>query len=340
MTTNNTTPADDGRTPSTTTTTSGVPTASGAPISAATATLARSGDASALPAREPLRALPHAASRRRRRRWISVLKHVLLIAASVIMIYPLLWLVSSSFKPNDEIFRNLSLIPETVTFENYVNGWNDLQFPFSQFLFNSLLLSLGAIVGNLISCSLAAYAFARLRFVGRNIYFAIMLMTIMLPFQVVLVPQFTIFRELGWVNTFLPLLVPKLLATDAFFIFLMVQFIRALPKEIFEAAKIDGAGQLRSYAQITLPLMVPALATATIFTFIWTWGDFFAPLIYLRVPEMFPVSVALKGFIDAQSSSDFGSMFAMSVVSLVPLFIIFLVGQRYLIKGFATTGIK
>jgi multiple sugar transport system permease protein len=197
-----------------------------------------------------------------------------------------------------------------------------------------------AIVGNLISCSLAAYAFARLKFRGRNLWFAIMLGGIMLPFQVVLIPQFTIFRELGWINTFLPLMVPKFMATEAFFIFLMVQFIRGLPNEIFEAAKIDGAGQFRLYAQIALPLMVPALATTAIFTFIWTWGDFFGPLLYLRLPEMFTVPIALKGFIDAQSASNYGAMFAMSTISLVPLFIVFLFGQRYLIKGFATTGIK
>lgn len=275
-----------------------------------------------------------------RQRLNSVAKHTGLIALSVIMIYPLIWLVVSSFKPNDEIFRDLSIFTTNLTIENYVNGWNDLQHPFGLFLANSTIISLGAIVGNLVACSLAAYAFARLKFRGRNLLFAIMLATIMLPFQVVLVPQFTIFKELGWINTFLPLIVPKLLATDAFFIFLMVQFIRALPKEIFEAARIDGAGQFRTYLQITLPLMVPALATTAIFTFIWTWGDFFGPLIYLRIPDTFPVSVALKGFLDSQSSSDFGSMFAMSVVSLVPLFIVFLIGQRYLIKGFATTGIK
>ena len=269
-----------------------------------------------------------------------MLKHLGLIAVSVVMIYPLIWLIVSSFKPNDEIFRDLSIFTTNLTVENYVNGWNDLQFPFSTFLLNSTVLSVGAILGNLISCSLAAYAFGRLKFRGRTLLFAIMLATIMLPFQVVLVPQFTIFKELGWLNTFLPLIVPKFLATDAFFVFLMVQFIRALPNEIFEAARIDGAGHIRTFVQVTLPLMVPALATTAIFTFIWTWGDFFGPLIYLRIPESFPVSVALKGFLDAQSSSDFGSMFAMSVVSLIPLFLVFLFGQRYLIKGFATTGIK
>ncbi|WP_404429249.1 carbohydrate ABC transporter permease [Microbacterium lacus] len=280
--------------------------------------------------------------RRRRRRdsGTSVLKHAGLIVLSLVMIYPLLWLVVSSFKPNDEIFTNLSIFTTNLTVENYVDGWDSQGPPFTLFLVNSSILVIGAIVGNLISCSLAAYAFARLRFRGRNLFFVIMLGTIMLPFHVVLVPQFVIFEQLGWLNTFLPLIVPKFLAVDAFFVFLMVQFIRALPREIFEAARIDGAGHFRTFLQVTLPLMIPALATTAIFTFIWTWGDFFGPLIYLRTRDVFPVSVALKGFVDAQSSSDYGAMFAMSVVSLIPLFIAFLVGQKYLVKGFATTGIK
>src|SRR5690606_34227532 len=147
------------------------------------------------------------------------------------------------------------------------------------------------------------------------------------------------FRSLDWLNTFLPLIAPKFLAVEAFFIFLMVQFIRSLPNEIFEAARIDGAGHLRTFLQVTLPLMVPALATTAIFTFIWTWGDFFGPLIYLRVRDLFPVSVALMGFIDSQSTSNYGAMFAMSVVSLVPLFMAFLVGRKFLVKGFAKSGI-
>ncbi len=282
------------------------------------------------------------ARRRMRRRSSirSVFKHTGLIALSIVMIYPLIWLVVSSFKPNNEIFTDLGIFTTDLTVDNYVHGWTAQQLPFTVFLGNSTILVVGAIIGNLVSCSLAAYAFARLRFWGRNAYFAIMLGTIMLPFHVVLVPQFVIFRELGWLETFLPLIVPKLLATDAFFIFLMVQFIRGIPKEIFEAARIDGAGHARIFGQITLPLMVPALATTTIFTFIWTWGDFFGPLIYLRTRENFPVSVALKGFIDAQSSSNYGAMFAMSVVSLIPLFLAFLIGQKYLVKGIATTGIK
>jgi multiple sugar transport system permease protein len=275
-----------------------------------------------------------------RRTTASVFKHTGLIALSVVMIYPLIWLTVSSFKPNSEIFTNLSIFTSNVTLENYVKGWTSQGLPFQVFLINSSILVVGAIIGNLVSCSLAAYAFARLKFRLRNLYFVMMLGSVMLPIHVVLVPQFIIFKNLGWLGTFLPLIVPKFLATDAFFVFLMVQFIRALPQELFEAALIDGAGHVRSFLQVTLPLMVPALATTAIFTFIWTWGDFFGPLIYLRTTPMFPVSVALKGFVDAQSQSNYGGMFAMSVVSLIPLFIAFLFGQRWLVKGIATTGIK
>ena len=193
---------------------------------------------------------------------------------------------------------------------------------------------------NLVSCSMAAYAFARLDFAGRKVLLAVMLMTIMLPIHVVIVPQYILFSKLGWVNTFLPLVVPKFLAVDAFFVFLMVQFIRGIPTELDEAARIDGAGHARTFVQIILPLMVPALATTAIFAFIWTWSDFFGQLIYLTSQENHTVSLALRSFLDASSRSNWGGMFAMSVISLAPLFVAFLIGQRFLIRGIATTGIK
>ncbi|HEY3562363.1 MAG TPA: carbohydrate ABC transporter permease, partial [Kribbella sp.] len=219
-------------------------------------------------------------------------------------------------------------------------GWNALTEPFTRYLLNSALVVFGSILGNLVSCSMAAYAFARLEFTAKKFWFAIMLLSIMLPIHVVIVPQYILFSHLGWINTVLPLIVPKLLATDAFFVFLMVQFIRGIPRELDEAARIDGCGKASIFLRIILPLMVPALATTTIFTFIWTWNDFFSQLIYLTDPHMYTVPVALRSFIDSTSSSSWGSMFAMSVVSLVPVFLAFLLGQRFLIKGIATTGIK
>jgi multiple sugar transport system permease protein len=266
--------------------------------------------------------------------------HLGLIAFGLVMLYPLLWMVSSSFKPTPDIFREAGLLPGTFAPENYTEGWTALEYPFHHYIWNSVWIVAGSIVGNLLACSMAAYAFARLEFRGKKLFFAIMLMTIMLPIHVVIVPQYIMFANIGWINTFYPLIVPKLLATDAFFIFLMVQFIRGLPKDLDEAARIDGCGHARIFLRIILPLSLPALATTAIFTFIWTWNDFFTQLIFLTDPEMYTVPVALRTFVDSQSQTSWGPLFAMSVVALGPVFGFFLAGQRYLVKGIATTGIK
>jgi multiple sugar transport system permease protein len=269
-----------------------------------------------------------------------VLIHLALAAAALVMLYPVIWMVVSSLRPGNEIFREPGLLVKDLRIENYRVGWNALTEPFTRYLLNSAAVVFGAILGNLVSCSMAAYAFARLEFHGKKFWFAIMLLSIMLPIHVVIVPQYILFSHLGWINTVLPLIVPKLLATDAFFVFLMVQFIRGIPRELDEAARIDGCGRGGIFLRVILPLMVPALATTAIFTFIWTWNDFFSQLIYLTDPKMYTVPVALRSFVDATASTSWGSMFAMSVVSLVPVFLAFLLGQRFLIKGIATTGIK
>ncbi|RZT20811.1 carbohydrate ABC transporter membrane protein 2 (CUT1 family) [Kribbella sp. VKM Ac-2569] len=266
--------------------------------------------------------------------------HVLLAGSALVMLYPVIWMVVSSLRPGNEIFRDPGILVKDLRIENYRVGWHALTEPFTRYLLNSAVVVLGSIIGNLVSCSMAAYAFARLEFSGKKFWFAIMLLSIMLPIHVVIVPQYILFSNLGWINTVLPLIVPKLLATDAFFVFLMVQFIRGIPRELDEAARIDGCGKASIFGRIILPLMIPALATTTIFTFIWTWNDFFSQLIYLTDPHMYTVPVALRSFVDSTSSSSWGSMFAMSVVSLVPVFLAFLLGQRFLIKGIATTGIK
>jgi multiple sugar transport system permease protein len=274
------------------------------------------------------------------RRVRPALTHVALAATALVMLYPVIWMVVSSLRPGNEIFREPGILVRDLRIENYRIGWNALTEPFTRYLLNSAAVVLGSIVGNLVSCSMAAYAFARLNFTGKKFWFAIMLVTIMLPIHVVIVPQYILFSQAGWINTFLPLIVPKLLATDAFFVFLMVQFIRGIPRELDEAARIDGCSKGGIFLRVILPLMVPALATTAIFTFIWTWNDFFSQLIYLTDPKMYTVPVALRAFVDATASTSWGSLFAMSVVSLVPIFLAFLLGQRFLIKGIATTGIK
>ncbi|WP_143077998.1 carbohydrate ABC transporter permease [Devosia psychrophila] len=274
------------------------------------------------------------------RKLISVLTHVALLAVSVLMLYPLLWLLAASFRPENEIFTSASIWPSSWSIDSYIRGWNGLRTSFGTFYINSFIISGLSVLGNVMACSMAAYAFARLDFKFKNFWFAMMLMTLMLPYQVTLIPQYVLFRQLGWVNTFLPLVVPKFLAADGFFIFLMVQFFRGLPKELDEAAQMDGCSPWRIYWKIIIPLSMPVLATAAIFTFIWTWDDFFGPLIYLSEMKTYTVMLGLRTFTDSTGESDYGGLFAMSVLSIVPIFLFFLFFQRLLIEGIATTGMK
>lgn len=270
----------------------------------------------------------------------SLLYHVVLCAVSLVMLYPLLWMFASSMKPNEEIFQSASLWPGHLDLSAYARGWKGLQIGFSRFFWNSAIIAVLSVIGNVLSCSLVAYAVSRLTFPGRNFWFSLMLGTLMIPYQVTLIPQYILFLHLDWVNTFFPLVVPKFLAVDAFFIFLLVQFFRGLPRELDEAAVMDGCSPWRIYWNIVLPLSLPALGTCAIFTFIFTWDDFFGPLVYLTDVENFTVQLGLRGFLDSAGQSDWAAMFAMAVLTLVPVLAFFLAFQRTLIQGIATTGMK
>ncbi len=270
----------------------------------------------------------------------SLMTHAAVCAASVVMLYPLLWMLASSFRPNQDVLNQISIWPEHVDFGAYVRGWTGLQVSFGQFFLNSLIVSLAAVIGNVLSCSLAAFAFARLEFRGRRILFALMLGTLMMPYHATLIPQYILFLNLGWVDSFLPLVVPRYMAVDAFFIFLMVQFFRGIPREIDQAAMIDGCSPWGIYWRIILPLSTPVLATAAIFSFIWTWDDFFGPLIYLDDMGNYTVQLGLRTFVDSGGQSDWSALFAMSVLALLPVFACFLFFQRLLIEGVATTGMR
>ncbi|MFN4125982.1 carbohydrate ABC transporter permease [Pannonibacter indicus] len=259
---------------------------------------------------------------------------------SVVMLYPLFWLTASSLKPENEIFGSLSLWPSSFQFDNYTKGWFALPVPFTTFYVNSTIVTVLSVIGNLISCSFAAYAFARLQFTGRSFFFALMMMTLMIPYHVVLIPQYVMFLNLGWVDTYLPLVVPRFLAADGFFIFLMVQFFRQLPRELDEAAMIDGCSPFKIYWAIIVPLSLPAMATAAIFSLIWVWEDFLAPLIYLNDIKSYTVPLALRLFLDQEGQSLYGQMFAMSVLSLVPVLIFFVAFQKLIVRGIATSGMK
>jgi len=268
-------------------------------------------------------------------------RHLMLIAMASVMFYPLAWMLGASLRDDSQISDPGIWPGQYFTVDGYVEGWEGIAgVPFARFLLNSFLVSGLCVLGNLIACSITAYAFARIEFRFKGLWFAIMLGTLMLPHHVILIPQYILFRELDWLNTYLPFFIPKILATDAFFIFLLVQFFRAIPRQLDEAARLDGCGHVRIFLRIIIPLSKPALATTAIFTFIYSWNDFFTPLIYLTDTQLYTVPLALRSFIDATASSAFGSLFAMSIVSLLPVLGIFIAFQKLLVEGIATSGIK
>jgi multiple sugar transport system permease protein len=268
------------------------------------------------------------------------LRHLLLTVGALAMLYPLIWMVFASVKPADEIFSDPGLWPRHPTLDNYRGGWGALGLDFGTFFVNSLVISLAAVIGNMVSCSMAAYALARLSFAFKRLWFAVMLLSIMLPIHVLIIPQYTLFHRLGWVNTFLPLIVPKFLGVDGFFIFLMVQFVRSLPTELDAAARLDGCGPVQIYLRIILPLMAPVLITTAVLTFIWSWDDFLSQLVYLDDAGHYTVPLALRAFLDSSGPSNWGQMLAMATLSLVPMLAFFLVFQRRITEGISTTGLR
>lgn len=270
------------------------------------------------------------------------LAHGALILLALIMTYPVVWMVLASFRPQGEIFADLGLIPTHWTLENYVTGWNFFgNVTFTTFFFNSFVICALAVVGNVLACSLAGYAFGRLEFRWKPFWFAIMIGSLMLPIHAQLIPQYIAFMKIGWVNTILPLVVPKFLATDAFYVFLMVQFMRTLPKELEQAAALDGASYWQRFTRIILPLCLPAIVTTSIFTFINTYNDFLGQLIYLSGLPRLTVPLALRLFVDlGGGQSSFGSMFAMVTLAIGPVLGFFIAAQRYLVQGIATQGFK
>ena len=224
--------------------------------------------------------------------------------------------------------------------DNFVRGWQfNRSVSFSVFFKNSFYYTIISTIGAVIASSLVGYGFARIPFRGRSFWYACMFLTIMLPYQVVMVPQFIIFHKLGWVNTFKPLIIPQF-AGVPFFIFLMVQFIRQIPYELDDSAKIDGCNRFSIYSRIIFPLIGPAVITSTIFSFYWRWDDFLGPLLYLNKIRLFTVSLALRMFSDPMTSTDWGAIFAMGTLSLLPVLIIFLIFQKHIVQGLVTTGLK
>ncbi|EGD47014.1 binding-protein-dependent transport systems inner membrane component [Ruminiclostridium papyrosolvens DSM 2782] len=269
------------------------------------------------------------------------LKNVFLLLFGLLLIYPLVWLFFASFKTNNEIFGSLKLLPNSFSWDAYINGWKGSgQFGYGVFLLNTFKLVIPTVLFTIASSSVVAYGFARFNFVLKKPLFALMISTLMLPNTVIIIPRYLQFQKLGWLNSYLPFIVPAIFACYPFFIFMLVQFFRGIPRDLDESAFLDGCGRVRFLISILLPLSKSALFSVAIFQFIWTWNDFFNTLIYIDSVKKFPLSLGLRMSMDATTSINWNQIIAMSIITIIPPVILFFFAQKHFVQGIATTGIK
>lgn len=265
-----------------------------------------------------------------------VVIYAMLVMGAVVFVVPFLWMVSTALKSSTEVFAfPPRLLPKDFQWRNFADGWDVL--PFTRFLGNTVLVVVGAMVGNMISCILPAYAFARMRGRGKNIAFALMLATMAIPIEVTLVPTFILFSKLHLVNTLWPLVLPAWFGY-AYFIFLLRQFFLTLPQEYDEAARIDGAGYLRTLWYVVIPQAKPAIATIAVFSFVGNWNNLLAPLIYLRTQDKFTLAVGLQLF-QGQFTQQYNQMMAVSLITILPIMVVFFLAQRTFLGSAGLTGL-
>jgi multiple sugar transport system permease protein len=272
--------------------------------------------------------------------WLgSLTRHVLLIIVAALLLLPFYWMVVSALKSNPDIFaRPLQWWPDPVQWQNFASTIGSRYFPYLRLLGNSIFFAGGVTIGTVLSCAAVGYGFARLRFPGRDILFGITLATLMIPPIVTFIPTYVLFSKLGLIGGYTPLIAPAFFG-NAFFIFMMRQFFMGVPWDLSDAARIDGAGEFRIFWQIMLPLVRPALMVVAVFTLLYTWHDFFGPLIYLQDKAQYPLSLGLYAF-KSQRTADWANIMMGSFLTTLPLIIVFLFTQRYFLRGIATTGLK
>ena len=270
-----------------------------------------------------------------------IISYVILIVLAYVMIYPLLWMVGASFKSNAEIFSTVGLLPKEPVFGAFKAGWEGTgRYGFSTYLVNSFELVLPTVLFTVISGVLIGYGFARFDFPLKKFWFAIMLSTLMLPSTVIIIPRYIYFKQLGWLDSYMPFWIPALLGCTTFFNYMFIQFFRGLPLELDESAKLDGCNSFRILIQILLPLCKSAIFSAIVFQFVWIWNDFLNTLIYVSSVVKYPVSLGLRMSMDIATEFDWNQIMAMSLISILPPVIIFFAAQKYFVEGIATTGMK
>lgn len=269
---------------------------------------------------------------------LGLIRYGVLAILGFLFIIPIYWMIITSFKTSGEAYLfPPSFLPNPFSIEGYQAIWGTA-VPFNLFIVNSTIITIFSVIGTLASSTIVAFAFARLKWWGKNIWFGILLATMMLPYQVIMIPVYIIFRQIGWLDTFLPLIVPTFLG-NAFYVFLIRQFFLSIPKDLEDAARVDGASSFRILWQIFLPNSAPVMLTVLLFSFIGSWNDFFGPLLYLRKMEQMTVSVGLTMFAGYRSPN-WTAIMAASTLSILPIVIMFILFQRYFVKGIVLTGIK
>ena len=269
------------------------------------------------------------------------LAYLLLVAIGLVITFPFMWMIFACFKSNAEILGSTKLLPSYYSMDAFIKGWNGVgNITFATYFKNTFLMVVPTVILTVFSCSFVAFGFARFRFPFKKLCFALMISTLMLPNSVIIIPRYLIFNKLGLLNTYWPFYLPAAFACFPFFIFMIVQFLRGVPRELDEAAYIDGCGSFRTFTTILLPLMKPALFSAGLFQFLWTYNDFFNSLIYINSVSKYPISLALRTAIDADANIQWSQIMSMSVVSVLPLVILYFLGQKYFVQGIATSGLK
>lgn len=269
-----------------------------------------------------------------------IISYTLVTLGALVMIYPLIWLFFATFKNNNEIFSTASLFPSSFSMDAYRNGWKGSgQYTFTTYFLNTFRMVIPIVLFTVVSSAVVAYGFARFKFIGKKPLFGLMLTTLMLPSSVMLIPRYVMFRDMGWLDTYLPFIVPAMFGTP-FFIFMLVQFFRGIPRELDESATMDGCNSLRIFISILLPLSKPALFSVAMFQFMWAWNDFFTPFIYINSVKKYPLALGLRMTIDTNSAVSWNNILAMAMVSIMPMVLLFFFAQKYFVEGIATTGIK
>ncbi|MDO5348831.1 MAG: carbohydrate ABC transporter permease [Lachnospiraceae bacterium] len=280
-------------------------------------------------------------TRKTRGQLYTILRYLVLMIVGFFMVYPLIWMVGASFKTNGEIFSGVGFIPKAPTLDGYKKGFAGYEgMTLLYFMANTYKFVIPKVIVTVISATITAYGFARFQFTGKKFSFAVLLSTLFLPQVVLNVPQYILFDQLGWLDSYFPLIIPSMLAGDTYFVYMQIQFLRGIPKELEEAAEIDGCGIMQRLWYVIVPMLKPSIVSCGLFQFMWASNDFMGPLIYINTVAKYPVSIFLRMSMDADVGFEWNRVLAMSLIAMIPSLIVFFAAQDSFVEGIAAGGVK